>query len=102
MAAIVALAAAAFRLSFDALRTLAVTYRYSHDDAALFPLILDGLVAVCTLSLVALTRIAADTAVTQGDARLRHANASRVTQPCDPASPAEIQPDARRRTLRCP
>jgi hypothetical protein len=92
--AIVALAAAAFRLSFNALRTLTVTYGYSHTDAALFPLILDGLVSVCTLGLVVLTRIAADATVTRGDARLRHGDARRVTQPCDPASPAAIQPDA--------
>jgi hypothetical protein len=92
--AIVALSAAAFRLSFNALRTLTITYGYSHTDAALFPLILDGLVAVCTLGLVVLTRIAADATMTHGDAHLRHDDASRVTQPSDPASPTATQPDA--------
>ncbi|KXO98407.1 Protein of uncharacterised function (DUF2637) (plasmid) [Tsukamurella tyrosinosolvens] len=59
MAAIVAINAAAFRLSFDALRSLAMQYGYGRGDAALFPLILDGLVAVCTLGLVTLSRIEA-------------------------------------------
>lgn len=54
--AVAAITAAAFRLSFDALRSLAVQYGYSRADAALFPLILDGLVAVCTLGLVVLAR----------------------------------------------
>jgi hypothetical protein len=59
LAAVAAIATAAFRLSFDALRSLAVRYGYGHTDAALFPLILDGLVAVCTLGLVVLSRIEA-------------------------------------------
>jgi len=57
--AVACIAAAAFRLSFDALRSLAVQYGYGHADAALFPLILDGLIAVCTLGLVMLSRIEA-------------------------------------------
>ena len=59
LAAVAAIAAAAFRLSFAALRELAVSYGYGAADAALFPLILDGLVAVCTLGLVVLARIEA-------------------------------------------
>ena len=55
--AVAVINAAAFRLSFDALRALAVQYGYGRADAALFPLILDGLVAVCTLGLVVLARI---------------------------------------------
>ncbi|MBF6387103.1 DUF2637 domain-containing protein [Nocardia farcinica] len=54
--AIIGLAGAAFRLSFAALRDLALHYNYSRFDAALFPLILDGLIAVCTVGLVAATR----------------------------------------------
>lgn len=54
--AIIGLAAAAFRLSFAALRDLALHYGYGYFDAALFPLILDGLIAVCTVGLVAATR----------------------------------------------
>lgn len=57
LAAVACINAAAFRLSFDALRTLAVTYGYGPADAALFPLILDGLVGVCTIGLVVLARI---------------------------------------------
>ncbi|MBN7333004.1 DUF2637 domain-containing protein [Mycobacteroides abscessus] len=57
LAAVTCITAAAFRLSFDALRTLAMQYGYGRTDAALFPLILDGLVAVCTLGLVMLSRI---------------------------------------------
>ncbi len=57
LAAVACITAAAFRLSFDALRTLAMQYGYGRADAALFPLILDGLVAVCTLGLVMLSRI---------------------------------------------
>lgn len=56
LGAIVLLACAAFRLSFAAVRDLAVSYGYGHRDAALFPLILDGLIAVCTVGLVAATR----------------------------------------------
>lgn len=55
--AVAGIGAAAFRLSFDALRNLAVQYGYAPTDAALFPLLLDGLVAVCTLGLVVLSRI---------------------------------------------
>ncbi|KMV14867.1 hypothetical protein ACT17_28415 [Mycolicibacterium conceptionense] len=55
--AVAAINAAAFRLSFDALRALAMQYGYGRTDAALFPLILDGLVGVCTLGLVVLARI---------------------------------------------
>ncbi|MFN6549517.1 DUF2637 domain-containing protein [Mycolicibacterium septicum] len=54
--AVIGLAAAAFRLSFAALRDLAQGYGYSYVDAALFPLILDGVIAVCTVGLVAATR----------------------------------------------
>lgn len=70
--AVAAINAAAFRLSFDALRALAMQYGYGRTDAALFPLILDGLVGVCTLGLVVLARIehpeASDAAVTQTEA----------------------------------
>lgn len=59
LVAVAAIATAAFRLSFDALRSLAIRYGYGPGDAALFPLILDGLVAVCTLGLVVLSRIEA-------------------------------------------
>lgn len=54
--AVIGLASAAFRLSFAALRDLALGYGYSYVDAALFPLILDGVIAVCTVGLVAATR----------------------------------------------
>lgn len=56
LAAVAAITAAAFRLSFEAQRALAVQYGYSRADAALFPLILDGLIAVSTLGLVVLAR----------------------------------------------
>lgn len=59
LVAVAVIATAAFRLSFAALQDLAVRYGYSRADAALFPLILDGLVAVCTLGLVVLARIEA-------------------------------------------
>ncbi|MGV0675729.1 DUF2637 domain-containing protein [Mycolicibacterium fortuitum] len=54
--AILGLGAAAFRLSFAAIRDLAMTWGYGYVDAALFPLILDGLIAVCTVGLVAVQR----------------------------------------------
>ncbi|CPS11017.1 Protein of uncharacterised function (DUF2637) [Mycobacteroides abscessus] len=53
---VVVLGGAAFRLSFAALRDLAVSYGYGRIDAALFPLILDGLMALMTWGLVAATR----------------------------------------------
>ncbi|CPR70121.1 DUF2637 domain-containing protein [Mycobacteroides abscessus] len=53
---VVALGAAAFRLSFATLRDLAESYGYSRFDASLFPLILDGLMALMTWGLVAATR----------------------------------------------
>ncbi|UQE74030.1 DUF2637 domain-containing protein [Gordonia sp. PP30] len=56
LGAIVLLAGAAFRLSFAAIRDLAIGYGYGWADAALFPLILDGLIAVCTVGLVAATQ----------------------------------------------
>lgn len=56
LGAVAAITAAAFRLSFEAQRALAVQYGYSRADAALFPLILDGLIAVATLGLVVLAR----------------------------------------------
>lgn len=76
--AVAGIAAAAFRLSFEALRSLAVQYGYSHADAALFPLILDGLIAVCTLGLVMLSRIEAlhrDAADAHRDAPEAHRDA---------------------------
>lgn len=110
LAAIVVLAAAAFRLSFDALRALAITYGYARFDAALFPLILDGLVAVCTLGLVALTRIevAAETrqvtqAVETQTVTQAKRPAAQVTQPAPPVTQpvtqmtrTVTQPDAAR------
>ncbi len=54
--AVAAITLAAFRLSFEAQRALAIQYGYSAADAALFPLILDGLIAVATLGLVVLAR----------------------------------------------
>lgn len=56
LAAILGLGAAAFRLSFAAIRDLAMEWGYGYGDAALFPLILDGLIAVCTVGLVAVQR----------------------------------------------
>lgn len=56
LAAILGLGAAAFRLSFAAIRDLAMGWGYGYGDAALFPLILDGLIAVCTVGLVATQR----------------------------------------------
>lgn len=56
LAGVVALGAAAFRLSFAALRDLAMSYGYNRFDASLFPLILDGLMALMTWGLVAATR----------------------------------------------
>ncbi len=57
LVAIVALSVTAFRLSFDALRSLAIEYGYTPNEAALFPVMIDGIIAVCTLGLVVLTRI---------------------------------------------
>lgn len=57
LVAIIALSATAFRLSFDALRSLAIEYGYTANEAALFPVMIDGIIAVCTLGLVVLTRI---------------------------------------------
>lgn len=56
LVAVAAITLAAFRLSFEAQRALAIQYGYSSADAALFPLILDGLIAVATLGLVVLAR----------------------------------------------
>lgn len=53
---VLALGGAAFRLSFATLRDLAERYGYSRFDASLFPLILDGLMALMTWGLVAATR----------------------------------------------
>lgn len=53
---VVALGATAFRLSFATLRDLAMSYGYGWFDASLFPLILDGLMALMTWGLVAATR----------------------------------------------
>lgn len=99
LVAIIALATAAFRLSFAALRDLAVTYGYSRLDTALFPLILDGLIAVCTLGLVALTRITASVTqtpqmtqpVTHG---VGHRDADSVMQPVTKIASRVTQPTA--------
>lgn len=100
---VAAIATAAFRLSFDALRSLAMGYGYGPADAALFPLILDGLVAVCTLGLVMLARIEADDA--HRDARPEPlgadhdtASASGVVHP----GPDHPISDADRDTVRSP
>lgn len=55
--AIAALAAAAFRLSFNAVRALAIYFHYSHLDAALVPVMIDGVMVVCTVGLVALDKL---------------------------------------------
>lgn len=55
--AIAALAAAAFRLSFNAVRALAEYFHYSHLDAALVPVMIDGVMVVCTVGLVALDKL---------------------------------------------
>jgi hypothetical protein len=56
LAAVIALGAVAFRLSFVAVRDLAIHYHYSPFDASLVPLMLDGLMVICTVGLVAATR----------------------------------------------
>ncbi|SHT85344.1 Protein of uncharacterised function (DUF2637) [Mycobacteroides abscessus subsp. bolletii] len=85
LAAVTCITAAAFRLSFDALRTLAMQYGYGRTDAALFPLILDGLVAVCTLGLVMLSRIESVEGRDIGDAQKEPAGA-----PQNPRDAAEL------------
>lgn len=93
LAAVAAITTAAFRLSFEAQRALAVQYGYSRADAALFPLILDGLIAVATLGLVVLARTDEPTlAPVQADDAHRdaqesiHASAVRTGEP----SPAAL------------
>lgn len=56
--ALIAIGAA--RVSFAAVRDLAVSYGYGPLDAALIPLMLDGGLAVTALALVVLSRIEAD------------------------------------------
>ncbi|MBX8687421.1 DUF2637 domain-containing protein [Mycobacterium sp. 20091114027_K0903767] len=81
--AILGLGAAAFRLSFAAIRDLAMTWGYGYVDAALFPLILDGLIAVCTVGLVAVQR----------PRKVEHdaAGALRRAEPVRAPMPAELQ-----------
>lgn len=85
LGAVTCITAAAFRLSFDALRTLAMQYGYGRTDAALFPLILDGLVAVCTLGLVMLSRIESVEGRDIGDAQKEPADV-----PENPRDAAEL------------
>lgn len=61
--AVVLLAGTAYRLSFAALRDLAVSYGYGYADAALFPIMLDGIITVCTVGLVAVARVTSDVPV---------------------------------------
>lgn len=56
---VASLAAVAFRLSFVAVRDLAEHYGLDRFDAALVPLMLDGVIVTCTVSLVAVSRRAA-------------------------------------------
>ncbi|KXO88041.1 hypothetical protein AXK56_11690 [Tsukamurella pulmonis] len=56
------IAAGAARVSFAAVRDLALAYGYGPLDAALFPLMLDGGLAVTALALVVLSRFEAETA----------------------------------------
>ncbi|WP_238219749.1 DUF2637 domain-containing protein [Tsukamurella pulmonis] len=60
-----AIAAGAARVSFAAVRDLAVSYGYGPLDAALIPLMLDGGLAVTALALVVLGRIEAEAATTR-------------------------------------
>ncbi|WP_078321658.1 DUF2637 domain-containing protein [Mycobacteroides chelonae] len=61
----VGLGATAFRLSFAAVRDLAVHYGLARFDAALVPLMLDGVIVTCTVSLVVVSRRAAPVAAVQ-------------------------------------
>ncbi|CAM4032608.1 DUF2637 domain-containing protein [Tsukamurella strandjordii] len=65
------IAAGAARVSFAAVRDLAVSYGYGPLDAALFPLMLDGGLAVTALALVVLSRFDAE-AATGADQAVDH------------------------------
>lgn len=91
--AILGLGAAAFRLSFAAIRDLAMTWGYGYVDAALFPLILDGLIAVCTVGLVAVQR--PRKVEHDADGALPHAEPVRAPMPAElqmeqPAPPRAV------------
>ncbi|SHX65975.1 Protein of uncharacterised function (DUF2637) [Mycobacteroides abscessus subsp. abscessus] len=57
LSAVAGIGAVAFRLSFSAVRDLAKSYGYGTADAALFPVMLDGVIVICTVSLVAASRL---------------------------------------------
>ncbi|SRX96089.1 hypothetical protein MSP7336_04364 [Mycobacterium shimoidei] len=92
--AIVMLAGAAFRLSFAAIRDLAVDYGYGRADAALFPLILDGLIAVCTVGLVAATRPRRTTASEQLAVHRTAERPAEQVRDSAPQPPREVAPTA--------
>ncbi|TXI54407.1 DUF2637 domain-containing protein [Mycolicibacterium mageritense] len=84
---VVALAAVAFRLSFSQVRDLAMHFGLGHFDAALVPLMLDGVIVTCTLALVALSWL--------GDADTVHASAIQpaatpAPQPAERVTPAGL------------
>lgn len=57
LAAVAAIGLVAFRLSFSSVRDLAKSYGYGQVDAAMFPFMLDGVIVICTVSLVAASRL---------------------------------------------
>lgn len=81
------IAAGAARVSFAAVRDLAVSYGYGPLDAALIPLMLDGGLAVTALALVVLSRVEAEAGYAsdhQTDDRLILADQSVITEPDHP------------------
>lgn len=95
---VVGLGVAAFRLSFAALRDLAMSYGYSRFDASLFPLILDGLMALMTWGLVAATRPKVmkhpveEPVQSAAEQTQTHRDDSREAPPPQTAPPAATQP----------
>lgn len=85
LTAVAGIGAVAFRLSFSAVRDLAKSYGYGTADAALFPVMLDGVIVICTVSLVAASRLT-DRARDAHDEAVHTANPEPVVHD-EPAQP---------------
>lgn len=81
LATMVGLGATAFRLSFAAVRDLAMHYGLARFDAALVPLMLDGVIVTCTVSLVVVSRLG--TPAVPEHATVEQPAASRETETAD-------------------
>lgn len=85
LTAVAGIGAVAFRLSFSAVRDLAKSYGYGTADAALFPVMLDGVIVICTVSLVAASRLT-------DRARDAHAEAVHTADQEPPVHTEPVQP----------